>query len=36
VVFGYIAGLLIASVFLVRDMLADACRRRFPPKDEEP
>jgi hypothetical protein len=35
-IFGYLAGLLIAGVFLVRDRLEDAYRRRFPPKDEEP
>jgi putative acetyltransferase len=33
--YGYLAGLLIASVFLIRDLLANAYRRRFPPKDDE-
>ena len=33
--FGYLAGLLIASVFLLSEKLTDAYRRRFPPKDEE-
>ena len=33
--FGYLAGVLIAAVFLVSDKLTDAYRRRFPRKDEE-
>jgi hypothetical protein len=35
-IFGYLAGLLIASVFLVCETLENAYRRRFPPKDEGP
>ena len=31
--FGNLAWMLIATVFLLRDMLADAYRHRFPPKD---
>jgi putative acetyltransferase len=36
IIYGYVAGVLIGSVFLVSDKLRDAYRRRFPPKDEEP
>ena len=35
-IYGYIAGVLIAGVFLTRDGLERVYRRRFPPKDEEP
>jgi uncharacterized protein YhhL (DUF1145 family) len=36
IMYGYLAGRLIAGVFLVRDKLTSAYRRRFPPKPEEP
>jgi hypothetical protein len=34
-IFGCLAGLLIASVFLIRDIIASVFRRGFPTKDDE-
>ena len=35
IIYGYVAGAMISSAFLVSDKLTDAYRCRFPPKDEE-